>query len=187
MNVWTNLYPLQSYKYTPFKWNPVAEMVHSLLFSTCTFRQGCTHNIERSSYQTSLEKWKWFFLFPISFHPIKFQIHLCGRQTCKPLANATTELVPVVNVVDFYWSDYMNECPFSLCGRVFCQAVWDWPTYALCWAKEKTIWLLSFIKGCTNELSEFLFDCIQKSLRIDSQTWLALHQICREFKNNAVL
>ena len=36
-----------------------------------------------------------------------------------------TEFLPVVMVVELYWSDSMNESHFSLCGRVFCLDVWD--------------------------------------------------------------
>ncbi len=32
--------------------------------------------IERDSYQTSLERWKWFFLFPILLKPIKLKIYI---------------------------------------------------------------------------------------------------------------
>ncbi len=52
-------------------------------------------------------------------------IRFCGRQTCNLLTNGMTEFTPVVAVVDFYWSDPMIECPFSLYGRVFCLAAWD--------------------------------------------------------------
>ena len=41
-----------------------------------------------------------FFPFPISFQPIKFKIHFCGRQTCNSLANAMTEFKSVVTGVD---------------------------------------------------------------------------------------
>ncbi len=67
----------------------------------------------------------WFFPFPISFQPIKFKIHFFGRQTCNLLANVMTVFMPVVTVVDFYWSVPMNEDSFSLCGKVFCHDVWD--------------------------------------------------------------
>ncbi len=36
-----------------------------------------------------------------------------------------TELASVVEVVDFYWSDSVNECHFSLYVRVLCLDVWD--------------------------------------------------------------
>ncbi len=97
---------------------------------------GCTHPIEQSSYQTTLERWKWFFSFPISFQPIKFKIHFCGRQTCKPLANAMTEYISVVAVVDFYWSDSMNSmilwmvrfyvlpCCMGMCYLSECLSFW---------------------------------------------------------------
>ncbi len=55
-------------------------------------------------------------------------MHFLGRQTCKPLANAMTEFTPVVAVVEFYWSDSMNECFFSHCGRVFYHAAWECAT-----------------------------------------------------------
>ena len=37
-----------------------------------------------------------------------------------------TEFISVVMVVDFYWSDSMNESPFSLYGKVFFLGVWDY-------------------------------------------------------------
>ncbi len=36
-----------------------------------------------------------------------------------------TEFTPVVVVVDFYWSDSVNECQFSLYVRVLCLDAWD--------------------------------------------------------------
>ncbi len=39
-----------------------------------------------------------------------------------------TEFTPVVTVVDFYWSDAMNECPFSLYGREFYHVAWECAT-----------------------------------------------------------
>ncbi len=72
------------------------------------------HLIERGSYQTSLERWKWFFPFPISLQPIIFKVQFCRRQTCNPLANAMTEITSVVIVVDFYWSESVNECMYIM-------------------------------------------------------------------------
>ncbi len=104
-------------------------MVHKKIYPKEVFLvhpvRGCTHLIEQGSYQTSLERWKWFFPFLIPFQPIKFKILFCRGQTCKVLTNAMTEFLPVVMVVECYWSDSMNESHFSLCGRVLCLDVWD--------------------------------------------------------------
>ena len=33
-----------------------------------------------------------------------------GKTDLRPLANAMTEFIPVVGVVDFYWPGTVNEC-----------------------------------------------------------------------------
>ncbi len=73
--------------------------------------RGCNHPIGWGSYQISLERWKWFFPFPSSFHPISFKIYLLRKTDLHLLTNAMTEFTPVVVVVDFYWSNLITECP----------------------------------------------------------------------------
>ncbi len=62
--------------------------------------EGCTHLIEQGSYQTSLERWKRFFPFLISFQPIMSRVYIL-RHTESLLHFGLG--IPILFYTGMYW------------------------------------------------------------------------------------